>query len=92
MLIVSADNGRDAIRTLQADSEIDIVLMDIMMPEMDGYETMRNIPSSRSSISIRSRSGLNVCRSVSTGEVSAGATGTATRVTVREVVRYQPAS
>ncbi len=43
MLVVSADNGRDAIRRLQEDPGIDIVLMDIMMPEMDGMETMREI-------------------------------------------------
>ena len=43
MVIVSADNGRDAIRILQAEPDIDIVLMDIMMPEMDGIETMREI-------------------------------------------------
>jgi len=43
MAIVSADNGRDAIRLLQEDSGVDIVLMDIMMPEMDGMETMREI-------------------------------------------------
>jgi CheY-like chemotaxis protein len=43
MVIVSADNGRDAIRTLQADPGVEIVLMDIMMPEMDGMETMREI-------------------------------------------------
>ena len=43
MVIASADNGRDAIRTLQADSGVEIVLMDIMMPEMDGMETMREI-------------------------------------------------
>jgi CheY-like chemotaxis protein len=43
MVIVSADNGRDAIRILQADPGIEIVLMDIMMPEMDGMETMREI-------------------------------------------------
>ena len=43
MVIVSADNGRDAIRMLQKESDIDIVLMDIMMPEMDGMETMREI-------------------------------------------------
>src|SRR5262249_12367365 len=35
MVIVSADNGRDAIRALHADPDIDVVLMDIMMPEMD---------------------------------------------------------
>ena len=43
MVIVSADNGRDAIRILQADPDVEIVLMDIMMPEMDGMETMREI-------------------------------------------------
>jgi signal transduction histidine kinase/CheY-like chemotaxis protein/HAMP domain-containing protein len=43
MVIVSADNGRDAIQTLKEDPDIEIVLMDIMMPEMDGMETMREI-------------------------------------------------
>jgi CheY-like chemotaxis protein/HAMP domain-containing protein len=43
MVIVSADNGRDAIQRLREEREIDIVLMDIMMPEMDGLETMREI-------------------------------------------------
>ncbi|KQW03068.1 HAMP domain-containing protein [Rhizobacter sp. Root1221] len=43
MVIVSADNGREAIRLVEADPSIDIVLMDIMMPEMDGMATMREI-------------------------------------------------
>jgi CheY-like chemotaxis protein len=43
MVIVSADNGREAIRLVEADPEIDIVLMDIMMPEMDGIATMQEI-------------------------------------------------
>src|SRR5262245_11987803 len=43
METVSADNGRDAIRILQSEPDIDIVLMDIMMPEMDGMETIRQI-------------------------------------------------
>ncbi len=43
MRIASADNGRDAIRILQQEPDVDIVLMDIMMPEMDGLETMREI-------------------------------------------------
>jgi CheY-like chemotaxis protein len=43
MAIVSADNGRDAIRILQEQPDVDIVLMDIMMPEMDGIDTMREI-------------------------------------------------
>jgi CheY-like chemotaxis protein len=43
MIIVSADNGREAIRQVQVDPAIDIVLMDIMMPEMDGIMTMQEI-------------------------------------------------
>jgi len=39
MKVVYAENGRDAIEQLKQNSGIDIVLMDIMMPEMDGYET-----------------------------------------------------
>ncbi|MCW7542102.1 response regulator, partial [Aquabacterium sp. A7-Y] len=43
MVIVSAENGRDAIRLVQDDPTIDIVLMDIMMPEMDGLATIQEI-------------------------------------------------
>ncbi|VTU38740.1 Sensory/regulatory protein RpfC [Variovorax sp. PBL-H6] len=43
MAIVSAENGRDAIRLVKEDPSIDIVLMDIMMPEMDGMQTMREL-------------------------------------------------
>ena len=43
MNIVSAETGREAIRILQEDAGIDIVLMDIMMPEMDGLDTMKVI-------------------------------------------------
>ena len=40
---VFAENGRDGIQILDQDPEIEIVLMDIMMPEMDGFETIRHI-------------------------------------------------
>ena len=43
MVIASAETGRAAIEILQNDPDIDIVLMDIMMPEMDGHDTMRAI-------------------------------------------------
>ncbi len=41
--VVYADNGSNGIFMLQNTPDIDIVLMDVMMPEMDGYETMRTI-------------------------------------------------
>jgi CheY-like chemotaxis protein len=43
MQMVSANNGREAIRRVKDDPAIDIVLMDIMMPEMDGMTTIREI-------------------------------------------------
>jgi HAMP domain-containing protein/signal transduction histidine kinase/DNA-binding response OmpR family regulator len=43
--VISATNGRQAIDLLQHSADIGMVLMDIMMPEMDGYETMREIRS-----------------------------------------------
>ncbi len=39
MLVLFAENGRDGIATLKQHPDVDLVLMDIMMPEMDGYET-----------------------------------------------------
>jgi hypothetical protein len=43
MEILYAENGRDGLALLQNTPGIDVVLMDVMMPEMDGYETMRAI-------------------------------------------------
>ncbi|HEX8521656.1 MAG TPA: HAMP domain-containing protein [Tepidisphaeraceae bacterium] len=43
MKLVSAETGRSAIEILQNNPDIDVVLMDIMMPDMDGYDTMRAI-------------------------------------------------
>jgi CheY-like chemotaxis protein len=43
MEVVYAENGRDGIQMLLENPEIDLVLMDIMMPEMDGYQTIRAI-------------------------------------------------
>jgi CheY-like chemotaxis protein len=43
MEVLSATNGRHAINIVESTPDLGIVLMDIMMPEMDGYETMREI-------------------------------------------------
>ena len=43
MEVMSATNGRQAIDLLSSTPDVSVVLMDIMMPEMDGYETMREI-------------------------------------------------
>jgi CheY-like chemotaxis protein len=43
MKVSFAENGRDALEKLSAVESVDIILMDIMMPEMDGYETTRAI-------------------------------------------------
>jgi len=43
MQVLSATNGRHAIEVIQQTPDLSVVLMDIMMPEMDGYATMREI-------------------------------------------------
>jgi len=43
MQVLSATNGRQAVELVEATPGLSVVLMDIMMPEMDGYETMREI-------------------------------------------------
>ena len=43
MEVLSATNGRQAIEIIENTPDLSMVLMDIMMPEMDGYQTMREI-------------------------------------------------
>ncbi|CAL9448656.1 Sensor histidine kinase RcsC [Streptomyces sp. enrichment culture] len=40
MTVLYAENGREGIETLERSPDVELVLMDIMMPEMDGYETI----------------------------------------------------
>lgn len=43
MGVITAGTGQEAIEKVADDRDIDLVLMDIMMPGMDGYDTMRAI-------------------------------------------------
>jgi HAMP domain-containing protein/CheY-like chemotaxis protein/signal transduction histidine kinase len=45
MRVLTATTGREAIELIEQTPELAIVLMDIMMPEMDGYQTIENIRS-----------------------------------------------
>nr|WSY55006.1 HAMP domain-containing protein [Streptomyces sp. NBC_00886] len=43
MPVLYAENGREGVETLERNPDVELVLMDIMMPEMDGYETIAAI-------------------------------------------------
>jgi CheY-like chemotaxis protein len=43
MEVIFSENGRDGIELLGNTPDVDVMLVDIMMPEMDGYETMQEI-------------------------------------------------
>lgn len=43
MDIIFAENGRESLEVLEKNSDFDLILMDIMMPEMDGYEAIKRI-------------------------------------------------
>ena len=43
MNVIAAIDGKDALKQLNEHAKVDLVLMDMMMPEMDGYESTRRI-------------------------------------------------
>jgi CheY-like chemotaxis protein len=47
MEVMFAENGRDGLEMLKNSPDVDAILVDVMMPEMDGYEAMREIRKMR---------------------------------------------
>ena len=52
--VLYAENGREGIEPLDRNEDVALVLMDVMMPELDGYATMRRSAGCRSSPTCRS--------------------------------------
>ncbi len=52
MHVLYAENGKEGIEVLSANPDINIVLMDVMMPEMDGYETTQYIRQNKQFVSL----------------------------------------
>jgi len=49
MTVLNAEGGKEGLEILKSVPDIDMVLMDIMMPELDGYDTIRIIRGTSSS-------------------------------------------
>src|SRR5207253_2910472 len=47
MEVLYAENGKDGLDCLKSNPDVDLVLMDIMMPELDGYETMQAVRTTK---------------------------------------------
>ena len=47
MEVLFSENGRDGIELLKHTPDVDAILVDVMMPDIDGYETMRQIRKMR---------------------------------------------
>ncbi len=50
--VLAVDNGKEAIENIEGDPEINLVLLDIMMPEVDGYEILQKVKSENKNITI----------------------------------------
>src|SRR5205807_9992977 len=43
MEVISAESGGEAIALLESETAVDVALVDVMMPEFDGFDTMRSV-------------------------------------------------
>ena len=50
--LIHVTNGADAVKRIESDSQIDLILMDIRLPGMDGYETTRKIKGFRPNVPV----------------------------------------
>ena len=41
--VLEAENGREALEVFQREPDIALILLDVMMPEMDGFETLKEL-------------------------------------------------
>jgi len=51
-LTLNARNGNEALRLIEENKNIDIILLDVMMPEKDGYETLRDLRMAQNRIPV----------------------------------------
>jgi DNA-binding NarL/FixJ family response regulator len=70
-VVIQAANGRELLEKLQLKSNTDLVLLDIAMPEMDGYETAKNLcikfPEAKILFCSMFKNELAICRMISAG-------------------------
>ncbi len=60
--ILKADNGLEAVEAVKAGNEIDVILMDMSMPVMDGFEATKIIKSLKKNIPVIALTSLNLAR------------------------------
>jgi len=58
--LIWAENGEEAVKKVKSNPKIDLILMDILMPEMDGYEASKNIKELRPKLPIIAQTAYSI--------------------------------